>query len=314
MIRLKDVVVKLAKESLAVIIAVSVMTIAPKAFAAEEATNTNSKSHIIAQKADEIYKQIDFGKHKKINTAVFEKAYQGYLNLKESGYISKEIISICDFALSSNTPRLWVIDLSKKKVLYHTWVAHGQGTGEEFATKFSNTESSHQSSMGFYVTGGTYTGNNGYSLRLNGMDAGYNDNALDRAIVMHGADYVSQDFINNNNRLGRSWGCPAVSRALAQPIINTIQSGSCLFISVPDKKYLSASKWLKKTPKAWEGEILKEKYNHAVANAQPAKSATQIDAQQVKNQLSAPEEIKEDSEPKQERNQFNKDGSFDPTK
>jgi hypothetical protein len=140
---------------------------------------------------------------------------------------------------------LWVIDVAEKKVLFNSLVAHGKNTGEEFAQKFSNIESSYQSSLGFYVTESSYNGSNGYSLKLIGMDEGYNDAALQRAIVMHGADYVSEDFIKSQKRLGRSWGCPAVPRELAQPIINTIKNNNCLFIYYPDQQYLSSSKWLK---------------------------------------------------------------------
>src|SRR5690606_41086785 len=132
-----------------------------------------------------------------------------------------------------------------KKVPFHTLVAHDMVTGEEFATRFSNRINSHQSSLGFYITEGTYMGNNGYSLRLTGMDPGYNDRASERAIVMHGADYVCQSFIKNHRRLGRSWGCPAVPTALARPIIDKIKDQSCLFIYYPDEQYLTASQWLK---------------------------------------------------------------------
>ena len=107
------------------------------------------------------------------------------------------------------------------------------------------TESSYQTSLGFYITEGTYQGNNGYSLKLLGMDSGYNDAALKRAIVMHGADYVNENFARSQHRIGRSWGCPAVPRELAEPIINTIKGKNCLFIYYPDHQYLSSSKWLK---------------------------------------------------------------------
>ena len=132
------------------------------------------------------------------------------------------------------------------KVLFNTWVAHGQGSGTEYATSFSNTNSSHQSSLGFYVTGTTYNGIHGTSLRLFGMDEGYNDAAFDRDIVVHGADYVSEKFIKEREYLGRSWGCPAVPSNLSLPIINTIKDGTCLFIYYPEKNYLLASNWLNK--------------------------------------------------------------------
>ena len=197
--------------------------------------------------AEEIYSAIGFDNINQLQSDVFTKAYLGFTNLKKEGKLDQDshLLTICDFSLSSAEKRLWIIDLNEKKVLFNSLVAHGKNTGEEFAQKFSNTESSLQSSLGFYITETTYNGSNGYSLKLLGMDSGYNDAALQRAIVMHGADYVSEDFIKNQKRLGRSWGCPAVPRALAEPIINTIKGKNCLFIYYPDNQYLSSSKWLK---------------------------------------------------------------------
>ena len=196
--------------------------------------------------AEEIYKDLQFT-DEKLNFEVFEKAFLGFQNLKKSGKLqpTARILSVCDFSLSSTRKRLWVIDLDEKKVLFNSLVAHGKGTGEEFAMNFSNTMDSHQSSLGFYVTEQTYNGDNGYSMRLFGMDRGYNDAALERCIVMHGADYVSEKFIKSEKRLGRSWGCPAVPRDLAKPIINAIKNRTCLFIYYPDQNYLSSSQWLK---------------------------------------------------------------------
>lgn len=197
--------------------------------------------------AKEIYSSISFENLNKLDPEVFYKAYLGFENLKKAGKlpIDSHLLTVCDFSLSSTTKRLWVFDVDRKTVLFNSLVAHGKNTGEEFAQNFSNTESSYQSSLGFYITESTYTGSNGYSLKLLGMDSGFNDAALQRAIVMHGADYVSEDFIKSQRRIGRSWGCPAVPRALAEPIINTIKGKSCLFIYYPDDQYLSSSKWLK---------------------------------------------------------------------
>ena len=199
------------------------------------------------QYAEQIYTSLGFDNIKQLQPEVFYKAYLGLTNLKKAGKLEEDahLLTICDFSLSSAEKRLWVIDLNEKKILYNSLVAHGKNTGEEFAQKFSNTESSYQSSLGFYITETTYNGANGYSLKLLGRDSGYNDAALQRAIVMHGADYVSEDFIKNQKRLGRSWGCPAVPRALAEPIINTIKGKNLLFIYYPDNQYLSSSKWLK---------------------------------------------------------------------
>ncbi|WBV59476.1 murein L,D-transpeptidase catalytic domain family protein [Chryseobacterium camelliae] len=206
----------------------------------EKTTNTVSSS-------EELYRSIAFEQGHELNEEVFFKALTGFENLKKAGLLNHDshLLTICDFSMSSNTKRLWVIDTEEKKVLFNSLVAHGKNTGEEFATHFSNTESSLQSSMGFYITDATYRGDNGYSLRLLGMDKGFNDAAYKRAIVMHGADYVSEEFVAMHKRIGRSWGCPAIPRDLTQPIINTIKGRNLLFIYYPDQNYLSKSEWLK---------------------------------------------------------------------
>jgi hypothetical protein len=228
----------------------------------EETSNIASTKVSVLQKADNIYNKINFGKSQPLSKDVFRKAYTGYLNLKQAGKLDQnhEVISICDFSLSSNVKRLWVIDLKDARVLVHSLVAHGQGTGEEFAMNFSNTENSHQSSLGFYVTENTYIGDNGYSLKLQGMDVGYNDAAYSRAIVMHGADYVCDSYIKNNKRLGRSWGCPAVPAGMAKEIINTVKGGTCLYISYPNQRYLAKSVWLNRSPKISQDELIKEEF------------------------------------------------------
>ena len=197
--------------------------------------------------ADLIYGSLNFENEAALNKNVFDLAFKGYEKLKKAGQLPSEshLLTVVDFSLSSNKKRMWVIDLEQQKILFHSLVAHGKNTGEEFATNFSNRESSLQSSLGFYVTDFTYNGDNGYSLKLLGMDAGYNDAALKRAIVMHGADYVSDDFAKQHQRIGRSWGCPAVPRALAEPIINTIKDKNVLFIYYPNQDYLDQSEWLK---------------------------------------------------------------------
>ena len=195
-----------------------------------------------------VYRQIDFGKYNHLQYDAFDKAYHGYLNLKNAGKLNadKAIISVCDFSLPSTEKRLWIIDLRNKKVLYNTYVAHGQGSGADYARYFSNKANSHESALGFYVTEDTYQGKHGTSLRLEGMDKGFNDAAYDRGIVVHGADYVSDQFIKSTNRLGRSWGCPAVPSKLSLPIINTIKDRTCLFIYYPETKYLETGYWLNK--------------------------------------------------------------------
>ncbi len=216
--------------------------------ASADGTDLSNDNARIERYVAQEYRQINFNNCKPLSYEVFDEAYRGYMNLAGSSKLStdKHIISICDLDLSSTEKRLWIIDLDKKKVLFNTYVAHGQGSGDEYATAFSNNTNSHQTSLGFYVTGDTYEGEHGTSLRLNGMDEGFNDAAFDRGIVVHGADYVSDKFINSQDRLGRSWGCPAVPSKLSLPIINTIKDGTCLFIYHTDSRYLHASYWVNK--------------------------------------------------------------------
>jgi hypothetical protein len=172
-------------------------------------------------------------------------AIAGYETLKQDNRIEREqLITLIDFSLSSDKKRLWVIDLSSFKVLVHSYVSHGRNSGELFAEVFSNTPGSYTSSPGFYVTGQTYTGKHGLSLYLEGLEEGINDKARERAIVMHGADYVSEDFIAKHGRLGRSQGCPAVPVELNEKIINTIKGGSCLYIHTGKECYTKQSKLL----------------------------------------------------------------------
>lgn len=196
----------------------------------------------------QVYGQIDFSASGRLSYDVFANAYKGYLNLKDAGKLNTdvEVISICDFNLPSTEKRLWIIDMAAGKVLFNTYVAHGSGSGEDYAENFSNNFDSHQSSLGFYVTGDTYNGEHGLSLRLNGMDQGFNDAALDRGIVVHGANYVCEKYVAGNMRLGRSWGCPAVPDKLKVPIIKAIQGGTCLFISHTDNKYQRTAYWMNK--------------------------------------------------------------------
>ena len=168
---------------------------------------------------------------------VYELALGGMQQLD----LKKPILSIVDMSQPSSSKRLYVIDLAKKKLLFNTYVAHGRNSGELVATRFSNVNSSYQSSLGFYKTMGLYQGKHGLSMQLQGVERGINDNAFSRAIVMHGADYVCENFIRQTGRLGRSQGCPAVSNAECTPIVKAISGGSCLFIYSPDETYLKKS-------------------------------------------------------------------------
>ena len=181
-----------------------------------------------------------------LSRQVFNYAYQGFSYLKEVGKISNDhILSIIDFSKSSAKKRLFIVDLSKMKVLFNTYVAHGENSGKEYAEHFSNEMESNESSLGFYTTENTYIGKNGYSLHLQGLEKGFNDKAYDREIVMHGANYVNEQLIRARGFIGRSWGCPAIAPRLAKPIINKVKNGTCLFIFSPDQNYVSHSQILK---------------------------------------------------------------------
>ena len=222
-------------------------------------TTTKSSSTDIDSYINDVYAEIDFSRSQKLSPEVFNKAMRGYLNLKDAGKLSnnKQILSVVDFTKSSTENRLWIIDMKAKKVIYNTYVAHGQGSGMDFATTFSNVDGTHASSLGFYVTSDTYNGAHGNSLRLNGMDKGFNDAALSRGIVMHAADYVSKGNIAGQGRLGRSWGCPAVAPELAQPIINTIKGGTCLFIYHSTAQYQKTAYWMNKKVNSVPGNDIK---------------------------------------------------------
>ena len=166
-----------------------------------------------------------------LSDKAFKYAVQGYEKLKAEGKLKNtSVITIVDFDQPSYKKRMYVIDVANYKVLFNTWSAHGKNTGRETADHFSNTPESYKSSLGFYVTDHTYYGSKGYSLRLTGLEKSINNNALARAIVLHGAPYVSQSFINARGYIGRSHGCPAVPQELNRPIIDKIKEGSLMFI------------------------------------------------------------------------------------
>ncbi len=174
----------------------------------------------------------------------FTNGITGYQKLKEEGKIKNELLTIVDFGMNSTEKRMWILDMSTQKVLYNTLVAHGKNTGLDKATKFSNAPNSFQSSLGFYITAETYYGKNGLSLFIDGMEEGFNSKARERYVVIHGADYATQDFINRSGRLGRSYGCPAVPTRISKEIIEKIKGQSVLFIYHPNKNYLENSKYL----------------------------------------------------------------------
>lgn len=181
-----------------------------------------------------------------LSQEAYDYAITGYQHLLEAGKIANDdVISIVDFSLPSSQKRLFVIDLENGKLLYNTLVSHGRNSGKGQATRFSNAPNSFKSSLGFYITGATYKGEHGYSLRLNGEEKGINDNALSRGIVMHCADYVDERLARKQGYIGRSLGCPAIPTAVHKKVIEAISNGTCLFLYSPDKGYMAHSKILK---------------------------------------------------------------------
>jgi hypothetical protein len=180
-----------------------------------------------------------------LSKGTFDLALRALRRAVANGQAAARTLTIIDYSLPSTARRLWVLDLASGKVLFNELVAHGRRTGENQARAFSNTPGSHQSSLGAFVTGATYSGKHGLSLRLRGLEPGINDRAEERAIVMHAADYVSEDIIQQQGRLGRSQGCPAVRPAIAAGLINSIRDGTLVFSYYPDAEYERTSRFVK---------------------------------------------------------------------
>lgn len=176
----------------------------------------------------------DFGLEDLLPFDAFQQALQGYQTIDHP---KKEILTIIDYSKPSTEERMFVLDMKNQQILFQTVVAHGRNSGGNYATEFSNRHGSFQSSLGFFRTAHTYQGGNGYSLVIEGLEKGINDQARPRAVVIHGADYCTTDFINQNGRLGRSHGCPALPRELNQAIIDTIKDGSLLYIYADNEEY-----------------------------------------------------------------------------
>ena len=206
---------------------------------------TNADSFFgVADDAMVLYNNISLDEYG-LSEEAFGYAWKGYQRLLDKKIIRHaNYLTICDFSQSSKQKRLYIIDVQNNKLVTNTYVAHGKNSGDEFATKFSNTPESLQSSLGFYVTSNTYIGEHGLSLRINGVDPGYNDKAFERSIVIHGAAYVDAGRAKAGIFMGRSWGCPAVPKQESTNIITTIKNGTCLFIYHPSRNYLLSSKIL----------------------------------------------------------------------
>lgn len=200
------------------------------------------KLHPASEEKVDIYSVLhlsDYG----LSNEVFQLALKGHMKLEATGQLENPaILTIVDFSQSSKNKRMYVIDFQKQALLFNTFVAHGRNTGEEFAKYFSNVEGTLKSSLGFYVTKNHVIGSKvGLSLIIRGVEKGFNDNAINRQIIMHGADYATEDFIRKTGRLGRSYGCPSLPPDLIKPVIETIEKGTCLFIYNPDADYLHNS-------------------------------------------------------------------------
>lgn len=208
-------------------------------------SNITSSAPLFAKPGPDINTQVQHlsSKAPKLNRNVLKLALTAYTNANKKGAVKKPVLTVIDYSLPSNKQRMWVFDVRNEKLLYNTYVAHGKNSGV-VAKSFSNRESSKQSSLGTYITKDTYIGHKGYSLNLQGLDRGFNDNAYNRRVVIHGAWYMEPDFIKKAGRAGLSWGCPAIAQTLAKPVINTIKNGSVVFAYFPDKKFLSHSGYL----------------------------------------------------------------------
>jgi hypothetical protein len=177
-----------------------------------------------------------------LNQKAFEYAWRGYHNLLKQGKLKKSsVLTVCDFTQSSSSKRLYVIDVAHRKLLFNTYVSHGMNSGVEYATSFSNKANSFKSSLGFFITSKTYFGRNGLSLKVQGLEKGYNDLAAKRHIVLHGSDYITPEYLKDNGEMGRSLGCAAMPNVMSPKIIKTIKNGSCLFIYHPTVNYLTHS-------------------------------------------------------------------------
>lgn len=208
---------------------------------ATKAAAARAERRMILATATSIYDEMGLA-DSGLSRQAFEYGWMGYCKLKKKGLLRRtNVLSICDFSQSSANQRLYVIDVRNRRLLYRTYVAHGINSGSEFANAFSNRMESGKSSLGFYVTTNTYVGCNGLSLRIEGMDKGFNDNAARRAVVIHGATYVSTRILHKYGVMGTTFGCPAIPDEMSTQIIPVVKNGTCWFIYFPSRKYLSQS-------------------------------------------------------------------------
>lgn len=217
----------------------SVMT--KRTGSAQTSSETASKSVVTPQKNLNVQLAHLGSKAPALKKNVLKLALTAYHKAQEQGDVKKPLLTVIDYSLPSNKQRMWIFDLKQETLLYNTYVAHGKNSGADVPHHFSNVSSSKETSLGTYVTRDTYYGSKGLSLNLKGLEHGFNDNAYNRRVVMHGAWYVEPSFIKSAGRAGRSWGCPSIAQTLARPIINTLKGGSVIFAYYPDKNYLNKS-------------------------------------------------------------------------
>jgi hypothetical protein len=226
--------------AIAAVLAASIVVV-PSAIEAAEALAGGVERHSGAF----VREDFEAGSTGSIESNVFDLALSAASCAVRSGAVDPpQTLTVIDYSKPSNQKRLWVFDLTRGELMYEELVAHGQGSGVERSTRFSNLPDTHQTSLGLFVTETTYVGKNGYSLRMDGLDQGINDRARERAIVMHGAPYVSDEFLKANGRLGRSWGCPALRNDIAREVIDRIKGGGLVFAYYPDAEWLKSSKFL----------------------------------------------------------------------
>lgn len=207
-------------------------TVTPTAKPANTAQAISTQLQHLSQKAPQLDKK------------VLKLALVAYKKASDKGTVKKPVLTVIDYSLPSSKQRMWIFDVRQERLLYNTYVAHGANSGTTTPHHFSNKIMSKETSLGTYITRDTYIGSKGLSLNLQGLERGFNDNAYNRRVVIHGAWYVEPDFIKKAGRAGRSWGCPSIAKTLAKPVINTIKNGSVVFAYYPDKYYLSHSGYL----------------------------------------------------------------------
>jgi hypothetical protein len=225
--------------------------VAPDSVLVLESEAAPAKRFNLEDSLHSLYTTIGLEKYD-LSYEAFRYGMIGYAALRKEGKLSdKNLFTIIDFTKPSTEKRFYTLDMNTLQVKFHTYVSHGKNTGENTAQAFSNIVHSNQSSLGFYVTAETYIGSKGYSLKLDGIEAGYNDNMRERAVVMHEAEYVSESWIRRYGRLGRSQGCPALSKEISREVIDAIKGHTAIFAYYDDINYLTSSRYLK-TYDAWE--------------------------------------------------------------